>query len=251
MRRLPKKNTNLKHFVKNAVLKIIYSSNFDEQEILYKNLITVLSYKNNCKQTIMAKSNLRTNPVTFDFEEVNETVMEENFEIISANSPNKDKVSAYYQKFKKITDDVIEKGNTLKTQHKNNLYNPEFVHYFVEYCIPIMPLWSNTLVRKANVELKQQEQLMLTNATVESTFAYEKKYIFKRDHRFKVKEFVKTYSSYMKSKLKKYNFEWKHEIKNKSLKKNISETKKKMRRIKKKYRKFSQRCIYYCKRRHG
>ncbi|KAL7632115.1 UNVERIFIED_CONTAM: hypothetical protein RMT77_017568 [Armadillidium vulgare] len=178
MRRLPKKNTKLKHFVKNAVLKIIYSSNFDEQEILYKNLITVLCYKNNCKQTIMAKSNLSTNPVTFDFEEVNETVMEENFEIISANSPNKDKVSAYYQKIKKITDDVIEKGNTLKTQHKNNLYKPEFVQYFIEYCIPIMPLWSNTLVRKANVELKQEEQLIITNATVESTFAYEKKYVF-------------------------------------------------------------------------
>ncbi|KAL7641290.1 UNVERIFIED_CONTAM: hypothetical protein RMT77_008429 [Armadillidium vulgare] len=86
-----------------------------------------------------------------------------------------------------------------------------------------MTLWCNTLVRQANVELKQEEQLILTNATVESTFAYEKKY-FKRDYRFKVSDFVQTNSTYMKSKIKIYHFEWKHKIKNKVLKKNISET---------------------------
>ncbi|KAB7502091.1 hypothetical protein Anas_08236 [Armadillidium nasatum] len=122
MRRLPKKNTKLKHFVKKALLKIIYSSDFDEQDILYKYLITILCCKFNYKQTIDAKSNLNTNQVTIDFEEGNETVLEENFELIPTDSSNNDKVSAYYKKFKKITENVIEKGNTLKTQQKNKLY---------------------------------------------------------------------------------------------------------------------------------
>lgn len=57
------------------LLEIIYSSDFDEQEILYKYLIKILCYKFNCKQTIDAKSNLNTNQVTIDFEEGNETIV--------------------------------------------------------------------------------------------------------------------------------------------------------------------------------
>src|ERR1700755_1906669 len=98
----------------------------------------------------------------------------------------------------------------MKTQVKNNYFNADFVTYFMNYCVPIWPLWSNTLVRQTTVTLKPEEKLSLTNATAESTFSYEKQYVFKKNTRVKIGEFVKTYADYLTAKLKQFDFAWKH-----------------------------------------
>lgn len=53
---------------------------------------------------------------------------------------------------------------------KKFLVYEDFVNYFLDYCVPILPLWTSTLVKKTNVPLSQRERNILCNATVESAF---------------------------------------------------------------------------------
>ncbi|KAL7639188.1 UNVERIFIED_CONTAM: hypothetical protein RMT77_010722 [Armadillidium vulgare] len=57
------------------------------------------------------------------------------------------------------------------TNVRNSFVCDDFVNYFLEYCVPIMPLWTSTMVKKTNVILNEREREILRNATVESGFA--------------------------------------------------------------------------------